>query len=213
MLEGFQTVNGSIYYLDPDSGGALKCNTWVFSQDENVYYACSSGAIVLSGVKDGAGGIKLRDPEGKPVAGWYWSSAAQVWFYTDSDGVLQRGWRFIDGRWYHLDNESGAMNTGWFLDDDGTWYYLMSSGQMVNGWNRVETPSISLMPQVLGWSLSTPRAPPCSPRSLIVAIAFLLLGRDCARSGLAMCFTPCWGHIPTATHATCSGIGVSVGKY
>lgn len=55
MLEGFQTVNGSIYYLDPDSGGALKCNTWVFSQDENVYYACSSGAIVLSGVKDGAG--------------------------------------------------------------------------------------------------------------------------------------------------------------
>lgn len=137
MLEGFQTVNGSIYYLDPDSGGALKCNTWVFSQDENVYYACSSGAIVLSGVKDGAGGIKLRDPEGKPVAGWYWSSAAQVWFYTDSDGVLQRGWRFIDGRWYHLDNESGAMNTGWFLDDDGTWYYLMSSGQMVNGWNRI----------------------------------------------------------------------------
>ena len=52
-------------------------------------------------------------------------------------GVLQRGWRFIDGRWYHLDNESGAMNTGWFLDDDGTWYYLMSSGQMVNGWNRI----------------------------------------------------------------------------
>lgn len=137
MLEGFQAVNGSIYYLDPDSGGALKCNAWVFSQDENVYYACNSGAIVLSGVKDGAGAIKLRDPEGKPVAGWYWSSAAQMWFYTNSDGVLQRGWRIVDGRWYHLDNDSGAMNTGWFLDNDGTWYYLMSSGQMVNGWNRI----------------------------------------------------------------------------
>lgn len=137
MLEGFQAVNGSIYYLDPDSGGALKCNAWVFSQDENVYYACNSGAIVLSGVKDGAGAIKLRDPEGKPVAGWYWSSAAQMWFYTNSDGVLQRGWRIVDGRWYHLDNDSGAMNTGWFLDNDGMWYYLMSSGQMVNGWNRI----------------------------------------------------------------------------
>ena len=56
MLEGFQTLNGSIYYLDPDSGGALKCNAWVFSQDENVYYACNRGAIVLSGVKDGADG-------------------------------------------------------------------------------------------------------------------------------------------------------------
>lgn len=137
MLEGFQTVDGSIYYLDPDNGGALKCDAWVFSQDENVYYACNSGAIVLSGVKDAAGAIELRDPEGKPVAGWYWSSAAQMWFYTDSDGVLQHGWRFIDGRWYHLDNESGAMNTGWFLDNDGTWYYLMSSGQMVDGWNRI----------------------------------------------------------------------------
>lgn len=137
MLEGFQAVNGSIYYLDPDSGGALKCNAWVFSQDENVYYACNSGAIVLSGVKDGAGAIKLRDPEGKPVAGWYWSSAAQMWFYANSDGVLQRGWRIVDGRWYHLDNDSGAMNTGWFLDNDGTWYYLMSSGQMVIGWNRI----------------------------------------------------------------------------
>lgn len=137
MLEGFQTVNGFIYYLDPDSGGALKCNAWVFSQDENVYYACSSGAIVLSGVKDSVGAIKLADPEGKPVAGWYWSSAAQAWFYTDSDGVLQRGWQFIDGRWYHLDNGSGVMNIGWFLDDDGLWYYLMSSGQMVTGWNRI----------------------------------------------------------------------------
>lgn len=138
MLEGFQTVNGSIYYLDPDSGGALKCNAWVFSQDENVYYACNSGAIVLSGVKDDAGAIKLRGPEGKPVASWYWSSAAQIWFYTDSDGVLQRGWRFIDGRWYHLDNESGAMNTGWFHDADGIWYYLAPSGQMVTGWNSID---------------------------------------------------------------------------
>ena len=137
MLEGFQTVNGTIYYLDPDSGGALKCNAWVFSRDENVYYACGSGAIVLSGINDGAGAIKLKDPEGKPAAGWYWSSAAQTWFYTDSDGALQRGWQFIDGRWYHLDNESGAMNAGWFLDDDGTWYYLMPSGQMVTGWNRI----------------------------------------------------------------------------
>lgn len=138
MLEGFQTVNGFIYYLDPDSGGALKCNAWVFSQDENVYYVCNSGAIVLSGVKDDAGAIKLRGPEGKPVAGWYWSSAAQMWFYTDSDGVLQRGWRFIDGRWYHLDNESGAMNTGWFHDADGIWYYLAPSGQMVTGWNNID---------------------------------------------------------------------------
>ena len=138
MLLGFQTVNGSIYYLDPDSGGALECNAWIFSQDGSAYYACGSGAIVLTGVKDSVGAIKLNDAEGKPMVGWYWSSAAQTWFYTDSDGVLQHGWQLIGERWYHLDNESGVMNTGWFRDADRLWYYLMSSGQMATGWNSID---------------------------------------------------------------------------
>lgn len=138
MLLGFQTVNGSIYYFDPDSGGALECNAWIFSQDGSAYYACGSGAIVLTGVKDSVGAIKLNDAEGKPMVGWYWSSAAQTWFYTDSDGVLQHGWQLIGERWYHLDNESGVMNTGWFRDADRLWYYLMSSGQMATGWNSID---------------------------------------------------------------------------
>lgn len=138
MLLGFQTVNGSIYYLDPDSGGALECNAWIFSQDGSAYYACGSGAIVLTGVKDSVGAIKLNDAEGKPMVGWYWSSAAQTWFYTDSDGVLQHGWQLIAERWYHLDNESGVMNTGWFRDADRLWYYLMASGQMATGWNSID---------------------------------------------------------------------------
>lgn len=138
MLLGFQTVNGSIYYFDPDSGGALECNAWIFSQDGSAYYACGSGVIVLTGVKDSVGAIKLNDAEGKPILGWYWSSAAQTWFYTDSDGVLQHGWQLIGERWYHLDNESGVMNTGWFRDADRLWYYLMSSGQMATGWNSID---------------------------------------------------------------------------
>lgn len=138
MLLGFQTVNGSIYYLDPYSGGALECNAWIFSQDGSAYYACGSGAIVLTGVKDSVGAIKLNDAEGKPMVGWYWSSAAQTWFYTDSDGVLQHGWQLIGERWYHLDNESGVMNTGWFRDADRLWYYLMASGQMATGWNSID---------------------------------------------------------------------------
>lgn len=70
MLEGFQSINGNCYYLDSDSGGALECNAWVFSQDAYAYYACSSGAIVLTGVMDSVGSIRLNDAEGKPIAGW-----------------------------------------------------------------------------------------------------------------------------------------------
>lgn len=181
MLEGFQTVNGTHYYLDPDSGGALKRNAWVFLQDEIAYYASDSGAIALSGVRDREGAIRLRDDEGNIVSGWYWSSSARTWFYTDSDGVLQHGWLSIDGRWYHLDSESGAMNTGWFLDGDGVWYYLMSSGQMVTGWNRIgdteyffnasgawvepeRTASTSLQSQIVSrcYSVPSPGAGLCS---------------------------------------------------
>ncbi len=138
MLEGFQSVNGNRYYLDSDNGGALKCNAWVFSQDEKAYYACSSGAIVLTGARVGEGAIRLNDAEGKPIVGWYWSPVARTWFYADPAGVLQRGWQCIGEKWYHLDSESGAMNTGWFHDVDGIWYYLMSSGQMVTGWNSID---------------------------------------------------------------------------
>ena len=66
MLEGFQSINGNCYYLDSDSGGALEYNAWVFSQDAYAYYACSSGAIVLTGVMDSVGSIRLNDAEGKP---------------------------------------------------------------------------------------------------------------------------------------------------
>lgn len=52
--------------------------------------------------------------------------------------MLQRGWQLIDERWYHLDNESGVMNTGWFRDDDGPWCYLMSSGLMATGWDSID---------------------------------------------------------------------------
>lgn len=83
MLLGFQTVNGSIYYLDPDSGGALECNAWIFSQDGSAYYACGSGAIVLTGVKDSVGAIKLNDAEGKPMG-------RLVLVFRCSDVVLHR---------------------------------------------------------------------------------------------------------------------------
>ena len=113
-----------------------------------------------------------------------------MWFYTDSDGVLQRGWRFIDGRWYHLDNESGAMNTGWFLDDDGTWYYLMSSGQMVNGWNRIG-----------------------DSEYFFNASGAWVEPEHSARASLQSQIVNRCHSVPSPGHATCSGIGVTAEIY
>lgn len=91
MLEGFQSVNGNCYYLDSDSGGALECNAWVFSQDAYAYYACSSGAIVLTGVMDSVGAIRRNDAEGKP-------HSRLVLVLRCSDLVLRRSGRGVTAR-------------------------------------------------------------------------------------------------------------------
>ncbi len=57
---------------------------------------------------------------------WQWSE----------NGVLQTGWKQIDGRWYFFD-QNGTMQTGW-VKDAGKWYYLDSSGAMKTGWQRIE---------------------------------------------------------------------------
>jgi glucan-binding YG repeat protein len=44
---------------------------------------------------------------------------------------MQTGWIFV-GNWYYLE-ETGAMHTGWLLDN-GSWYYLdPSNGAMLTG--------------------------------------------------------------------------------
>lgn len=55
------------------------------------------------------------------------------WYYLDSNGVMQIGWKKIDGKWYYF-NEKGAMQTDWFQDTSGKWYYSNTDGVMQTGW-------------------------------------------------------------------------------
>jgi len=36
------------------------------------------------------------------------------WCLTDNDGKVIKGWYQDKWKWYHLDENSGVMNTGWF---------------------------------------------------------------------------------------------------
>lgn len=68
----------------------------------------------------------------KNFTGWNFKDG--VWSYY-RNGVLQKGWIWVDTAWYYLD-ENGAMKTGWF-SQSGNWYYLNSSGAMQRGWSFV----------------------------------------------------------------------------
>ncbi|MCE5221294.1 MAG: hypothetical protein LLF98_08520 [Clostridium sp.] len=44
-----------------------------------------------------------------------------------------------NNKWYHLDEVTGVMNTGWFQDKDKRWYYLdETSGDMKTGWIQLK---------------------------------------------------------------------------
>lgn len=65
-----------------------------------------------------------------------WLKDGGVWYYLKSDGVMATGWVKVKGVWYYL-KSSGAMATGW-IKDGGVWYYLKSSGAMATGWQKVD---------------------------------------------------------------------------
>ena len=60
-----------------------------------------------------------------------WKKQGEIWYYHEN-GNLVRGWKQINGSWYHF-KESGAMSTGW-IKDNFKWYYLKASGEMQTGW-------------------------------------------------------------------------------
>ena len=103
---GWMKVNNSWYYMDPESG--KMCTGWL-EADGSWYYLNASG---------------------KMEKGWLYTDA---WYYLGSDGSRQTGWVKVNGDWYYMDPESGAMRTGW-LETGGKWYYLNSKGEMETGW-------------------------------------------------------------------------------
>jgi len=61
------------------------------------------------------------------------------WCATDDNGKVIKGWYKDNDKWYHLDEETGIMNTGWFKDKDGRWYYLdETNGDMKTGWIQLK---------------------------------------------------------------------------
>lgn len=65
-----------------------------------------------------------------------WLNVNGVWYLLDSEtGAMKTGWQQVNGTWYYM-NASGAMQTGW-LNLNGTYYYLESWGGMATGWKSV----------------------------------------------------------------------------
>ena len=57
------------------------------------------------------------------------------WYYFGKDGAAKKGWFQDKGKWYYLNDNTGAMETGWITMSDGNKYYLdPTTGAMKTGW-------------------------------------------------------------------------------
>ncbi|MDO4443470.1 MAG: hypothetical protein Q4B69_06295 [Slackia sp.] len=108
LVEGWATVDGEPYWLDPAQGGALAVG--VFEADGAMYCAVRGGAVVHDD----------------------WASVDGSWYYADVSGELHAGWLFWGGSWWWFDPATNAMATG-MIEQDGVRYWLGESGAMVTG--------------------------------------------------------------------------------
>ena len=68
-------------------------------------------------------------PEG--YTGWAKDSNGGRYYFVN--GTMKKGWREIDGYWYHFDSSNGKMDTGW-TSVGKYWYFMDQNGIMLTGW-------------------------------------------------------------------------------
>ena len=114
----------------------INVGDWKWEND-GWHYVYSDGTPAADEGVEINGELYFFDANGLMRLGWY--NAAEdgdepVWFYLTDYGALT-GWQWINGAWYYLDEDSGAMYAARnYRDNDGYLYYLDASGAMQTGW-------------------------------------------------------------------------------
>ena len=132
--QGGKIVTASVPYQSYQTGWNKDAKGW--------FYVLSDGRRAKGWIKVGWSKPQSKDgkdwffmdSDGYMVRGLHkcsWSGGVDT-FYFDENGVMQYGWKYINGKWYFFD-KNGAMKTGW-LYDNGSWFYLGADGKMVTGW-------------------------------------------------------------------------------
>lgn len=146
----WRTIGDKTYYYQ---NYQMQKDTWI--DDGTGWFYMDSDGLASTGWLDQPGiRYYLDEKTGRMVTGWNhlsdnwfffngsgamstgWLTDQNSKYYLDENGVMQTGWKNLDGQYYYLDDTSGKMITGW-KQLDGTWYYLQTSGVMATGWQNL----------------------------------------------------------------------------
>ena len=122
IAKGWQTIDGEKYYF------------------EELYQLLGSGdkynlgyVSMATGLKEIDGKIYFFDENGVMQHGWTDADGKR---YFDENGVLQSGKQTINGKTYYL-SKYGALQTGWYVDEENKVYYLGYDGAVKTGWQVI----------------------------------------------------------------------------
>lgn len=151
LTYGWYNDGENWYYSDPDTGVLAK--GWK-NIDGKWYYLFESGYYMFEdGIynipEDGNDKYYMFDENGAMTTGWYFKESdiwgyGGNWYYSDTSGVLQTEWQYINGTWYYLDEEGFYMYYGgnyYFYEegkDEPTIYCFANSGAMITGWYNAD---------------------------------------------------------------------------
>lgn len=114
------------------------------------WYQFEDGTYAKDGyyyVEDDYTTAYMFDSNGYMTTGWYYDYDETYndgsWYYSDDQGILQKGWQKINGSWYYFSTSgyymyqnSGRIKTGEDVAGENiyTTYWFTPSGVMIDGW-------------------------------------------------------------------------------
>lgn len=106
-VSGWQYINGSWYFFDPNNGNRAIWHSWSFIDGR--WYFFNEYCIMQTG----------------------WIFVDGEWYYLEPSGARATGWICAgsSGPWYYLDMDSGVMwhdattPDGYYVNSDGSWWH------------------------------------------------------------------------------------------
>lgn len=152
ILTGFQTIDGGLYYLDPDNDGiAVTGGTdWPIKKIGKKYYAIKdTGLIYTGGWKKYTSGstknFRYFNSKGEMQTGWFTDSDGTYYLITSgkSRGLRTTGIATIDSVVYNFGTSGKMITKSWYNDsksgkDKNHWMYFGKDGKQTTGWKTID---------------------------------------------------------------------------
>ncbi len=125
--------------------------TWIY-KNSGTYFRNSKNRLVKHNWKRIEGQVYYFDSQGKMQTGWFdyenhryylnkdghrqtgWLTLGKRKFhFSEHVGMLQKGFKKVDGQYYYFRETTGSMKTG-FVKLNGKMYYFTPEGPMKTGW-------------------------------------------------------------------------------